>query len=419
MLTKYTRLVLILIVLLAATSQANIFISTESQSFKPDTVYDDDIFIGGNYIRFQSQVTGDLIGGSQEMVFSGTCDGNINWCARWITINGPVKQSVRGFAQTIDINASIGRNLIAMGQTITIGPATSIVYDASLYGAEVVFEGSTGRDLIIGAENVTIAGTIGGNLEVEARQLEIKPTTIIEGDLFYKSPEKIKIEDSVIIRGETHWTETKEEAKKEKYNAFAPIKFMIIMYLVLNVCFSLIVFLVTLIPGNIAMIPLIFLALIVSGIVIVSLNRKMALKAINVIENRFLVSLGLGVLLTLLFPIAALLAILTVIGIPLGLIIIFAFGIFGFAGAIYSAQFVGSYIGRLLNIGKQSPSVLCLIIGIIVLAGLTLIPYIGWIVVILTMTVGLGAAVLSLDRFKGKSIDLKPPETSKASSDPG
>ncbi|GEM_PF-1231595 len=399
---KIACMVLILTALIIGTSHATIFLDTENKSYPPDKTFDDDIFLVGNTIRFQSQVTGDLIGGCQELVFSGICEGNINWASRKLTINGPVNGSIRGLAQYIDINAPVGRNLMAMGQTITIGPATYITRDATLLGEEILFEGTVGNYMRVGGDKVTIAGKFGGDLKIEANRIEIEPVTIIEGDLIYESPYEVKIEESVIIKGEIRWIETDQEIKKDEYDAFSPIKFLLIMFLSLNCLISFIVFLIAMILGNAAMIPLMFLTLIVSGIILVSLSKKLTLKTVTIIKDRFLVSLGLGILLILLFPFASLLAILTVIGIPIGIIIIFAFGIFCFAGAVYTAQFIGIYVGRLLNISRQPPSILCLIIGIIVLACLILIPVIGWIVAVLILAVGLGALVLSINRVKVK-----------------
>lgn len=408
--TQIISLIFVITALFTGITQATVFIGTNNKSFQPDTFFNDDVFITGNSIRFQSNVAGDLIGASQELVFSGICDGNINWASRWLTINGPVDGSLRGFAQTININAPVGRNLIAFAQSITIGPSTHISREAFLAGEEIVFEGTIDNLLRIEGDKVTIGGNIGGNLNIEANQIEIKPSTIIEGDLIYQSYEKIKLDESVHIAGKTDWTELKKESEKSKYHAFQPIKYMIIMYLIMNLFFSSIVFLLTLFLGNKILIPLMYLALIVSGLVVVSINRNMASKAVRAIQERFMVSLGLGILMILLFPIAAFLATLTIVGIPVGIMLVFTFGIFSFTGVIYSAQFVGAYICRLLKIERQPSSALYLIIGVVFLATVILIPIIGWLAAFLTLALGLGSLTLSLERFKGKFTAVKKSE---------
>lgn len=390
-----------------STSFASIFMGTDNKNFPADAIYDDDVFIGGNKISFQSEITGDLTGGSQELDFSGTSSGNINWAAKWIIIKGPVDRSVRCFAQTIDINAPIGRNLIAFGQNINIGPGTRIGKDALISGGVIEYEGYARGNLKIIGEHVIIAGTIVGNIDIRAGELEIRPNTIIEGDLTYKSPEKAKIEDSVIINGKITWTKSEKDESKQKYRAFGPITFFLYSFLIFNFICSLIIFIITLILNNGLLIPSIFIALVVCGIVIISLNKNMALKTVGTLEKRFLVSLGLGLLLILLFPLATILATATIIGMPLGLLIIFTFGILGFAGAIFAAQFVGGLIVGLVNTDKKPSWLLNMVIGVIILSGLILIPFIGWIIALLTLASGLGALILSFEKFKDRDLGLK------------
>jgi len=410
---KIKNLLAIFSVLLifSSVSFASIFMGIDNKNFSADAIYDDDIFIGGNKISFQSEITGDLIGGSQELDFSGTSSGNIIWAAKWIIIKGPVDRSVRCVAQMVDINAQIGRNLIAFGQDINIGPGTRIGKDALISGltsgSVIEFEGYVRENLKITGEHVIIAGTIVGNLDIQASELEIRPNTIVEGDLTYKSPEKTKIEDSVIINGKTIWTKSEKDENQQKYRAFGPITFFLYSFLIFNFICSLIIFIITLILNNGLLIPSIFIALIVCGIVIISLNKNMALRTVGTLEKRFFVSLGLGLLLILLFPLATILATATIIGMPLGLLIIFAFGIIGFAGAIFAAQFVGGLIVGWAKADKKQSWLLNMVIGVIILSGLILIPFIGWIIALLTLASGLGALILSFEKFKDKGLGLK------------
>lgn len=402
---KFKYLVSMIIVLLAfGLPQASIFLDINSKNFEPSEYYDDDVFIGGNTVRFQSQITGDLIGGSRELVFSGNCDGNINWGAQWITIGGTVKNSVRTFAYSVDINADIGRNLIAGAQRVLVGPDSRIVKDALIFGDEIEFEGYVGEKLTIRAESVDLAGKVDGDVEITARVLEIKPNTVIAGDLIYETPERIKIPNSVDILGQTKWIESDQTKEESGYRAFMPIIFSIIMFIVISVLYYLWVFIWLLLFGNTWVIIITFLALIISSIVIVSLNKNLANRSVTVLEKRFFPALGLGVLIIILFPVASLIAFISFIGWPLGFIIIFAFGSFSLAGTIYCAQFLGCFIGRILNLGKKRLSIFTLMIGIILLALLTLIPVVGWIIFLLAIASGLGALVLSLEKFKDKTL---------------
>ncbi len=48
--------------------------------------------------------------------------------------------------------------------------------------------GSIGRDLLAGAERVTISGDVGEDVEVSARRLKVADSALITGDLSYRMP---------------------------------------------------------------------------------------------------------------------------------------------------------------------------------------------------------------------------------------
>jgi cytoskeletal protein CcmA (bactofilin family) len=403
---KLALLIALIVLLLCGISYPSIFAGAQNKSYRADTLYDDDMIIAGSNIKFESKVSGDLIISGWQVVTSGPVEGNINCAGMTVNIYGPTLGSIRAFAQSIDINAPVGRNIIAFGQTINIGPAAEITKDANLFGSKVNFEGKIGNKLKIDANEITIAGTINGNLDIKGNDIEIKPNTIVNGDFVYTSPNEIKMPAGVQIKGETRWTAAKKETDSEKYRAFGPIMFMLWMYLILSFIFNLIVFIISMFLGNAALIPIVFLALIASGLVVLSLSKKNAVKSIEVIRHRPLVTLGLGFVAILLFPIVTGLAILTLIGIPIGIIILCAFGIFVFAGSIYVATYIGSLICKIIGIKKQEPSFVCMILGVLVLASLSLIPVIGLIIDLAVVMIGLGSVIMSLEIFKSKAISL-------------
>ena len=398
-------IVILILVALTGIGQSTIFLGIDTQNFEPTEFYDDDIFIGGEDIRFQAELTGDLTGGSHKLVFTGNCGGNINWGSKTITIAGDVNKSVRAFASNIDINANIGNNLIAAGREVVVGPGSNITRDASLFAGAVKFEGHVGRNLTINAGEIELSGRIDGNVDIEAGKLTIKPNTFIAGNLVYVSPEKAKIPSSVEILGKTEYTESTDTRKETKYRAFEPIVSSIIIFIIGSFAYYLWVLICLLLFNNAGTIILTLLALIVSGLVIINIKKSTAEKSIKVLENRFFTALGLGVLIILLFPFVSLLAFISFVGWPLAFLLLFAFGTFSFAGAMYAAQFLGCAIGRLLNMEKKPLSWVNFIIGLVIIALLALIPVFGWIVVIATIGSGMGALILSLDIFRSKKSE--------------
>ncbi len=401
---KIIHLSLVLLLSTYCFVSASIFIKTQNKSFPADTTFDDDLYLAGNSVRFESQINGDLIGVCRYLVYSGQSQGNINLAAQQINVIGPVSGSIRAFAQSVEINSTIGRNLIAFAQSINIGPATDIGRDASLFGGQITFEGTVRGDMRADCERLKISGVVDGNLKINAVDFEISPNSVINGDLIYKSPTEAKIPAGTVVRGETKWIKLEPEERAEKYHAFRSITALVIGFMIINIISSLIIFLLYILIGNTVIIPLMYLSLIACGLIILGLNKNKATKCVAIMRERPWVSLGLGFVIILILPLAIGVAMITLIGIPMAVLILFGSGIALFIGAVYTALYIGSFLCKLVGIKKQEPSIVCLVIGIIVLATLSLIPVLGFLIIALALMFGLGSTVLSFELFRPQKI---------------
>lgn len=401
---KTFNLTIILLLTLIGISSASIFMGAQNKSFPADTVFDDDLYLGGNSIRFDSRITGDLIGASQDFVYSGQSQGGVNWAARHININGPVGGSVRACAQVVEVNSNIGRNLIIFAQMINIGPAAEIARDASLFGSQITFEGKVAGRMRIEGDRIKLSGVVEGDLLINAQEIEILPNAIIKGNLTYKSLNEAKIPAGTIIDGGIKWEKLDKETKAEKYHAFRSITSIVMGFMIINIGASIAIFLLILLIGNIVIIPLMYLSLIACSLIVLSLTKNKAVKCVAIMKERPWVSLGLGFVIMLLFPLAIGISIVTLIGIPMAALILFGGGIALFIGSVYSSLYIGSLICKMVGIKKQEPSIVCLLVGIIILASFSLIPILGVIIVLLISMFGLGATVLSFEIFYPRKL---------------
>jgi len=108
-------------------------------------------------------------------------------------------------------------------------------------------------------------------------------------------------------------------------------------------------------------------------------------------------AIGLGALFLIATPIAALFACVTIVGLGLGIAALLLYFV-----ALYSTQvFVGSWIGeKLLGVGSGiGPALGRLALGLAILRGLRILPYVGWLVTLVMLFWGLGALVLALHKI--------------------
>ena len=143
---------------------------------------------------------------------------------------------------------------------------------------------------------------------------------------------------------------------------------------------------------------LFLLALMVTGIVLTLIFKKNAYQAKQAVGGSFLKSLGLGFMFMVCIPIAMIILLITVIGIPIAIIAFFVYAILIYIAKIPVATFVGEKIIRAL--GKQGePSLIwSMLLGLVVLTLLLNIPYLEWPLYFLVLFTGFGAILSSQRR---------------------
>ena len=109
----------------------------------------------------------------------------------------------------------------------------------------------------------------------------------------------------------------------------------------------------------------------------------------------------MGIVFLIVVPIVSVLVMITVIGIPLGLIALLLYGI-----ALFSAQvFVGMTLGRLIlsffsDGNRRMIQFLGLLLGLLILFGVSFIPYFGPWAPLVVIILGLGGLMLAIGRLR-------------------
>jgi hypothetical protein len=393
---------------------ATTFLSTKSPSFEVDTVYNDDVFISGARIKFNSKVMGDLFSLSYEMVQTDTISGNFMALAYSVQNLGPVLGSYRACARNMSCNADVGRNVLLYGQEINVGPASHIGRDADLAGASIVFQGDCAGNLHVSAQMAVISGRVGGNLFFQGDSLTINPNTVIEGNVEYHSHSRAMIAPGSLVKGQITWKRSEAEKPQENNNGnlWTAITWIVSLrgYFVISALFSVVIIVLTLIPfpGLLALIFL-WIILAVSGNIIILLTKSKAMATEKVLEARLFPSMGLGFIIFFLTPVVAMILFFTILAAPLAPILLMLFGIATFAGGIFSSLYVGRRICGIFKQGaSNTPGYLCYTTGMTILVVLSAIPIVGYLIVLMAVMAGLGGLVQS---YKKHNSEVVPSES--------
>lgn len=364
----FIALSLFLFLLVTGLSFATEFKSGRNIFVRQTKTIEDDLIIAANNVRIGGVVQGDVIFGSRSLVHNGKITGSLNGACQNVRILGEVGGSVRAFCQNNNIEGTIGRNLINFSQTLNIRPSGKINGDVTSFCAEMTIDGEVGRNVKCGAGTVIISGTIHGDVNLEADEISIMPTAKILGDFKYKSREEARVEQGAQVTGEVEWI--KLEPKEKEKKGFLTTKNIIIKLLFL-------------------------LAAIVTGLILLGISKNFVRGAKRAVTESFLKSLGLGFICLVCIPIAVVILLITVIGIPVAIISLFVYLILFYISKIFVGIAFGEKILTGFKKGKEAPLGWSLIVGLIIINILTSIPYLGWIVCLAVLFIGFGAALLA------------------------
>jgi cytoskeletal protein CcmA (bactofilin family) len=337
-----------------------------------DEVVDGDLYVMGRNIIIDGTVNGDVFGAGQTITINGTVNGGVTLAGQTLTVNGQVANGARLAGQTINVSSSIGRDLVAAGATLNVTSTAKIADDLIFGFGTSYISGNINGNVKGGASEVTITNGVGGDVKVEVDKLTITSTANIEGDLVYTSENEANIQSGARVGGSTIHNMPEKPAP-------APFAGM---------------------GGKL----LGFIMILVVGIIVILLAPRWVSAMADSIRAKPWPSLGWGALVLFATPIAAIIVIITIIGLPVGLIALVLYGI-----AIYLSQIpVGFLIGRLIirrngEIESRGLMVGALAPGLAILLVLGLIPYIGGLVMLLTIIFGLGSVVVSVIRSRARA----------------
>jgi cytoskeletal protein CcmA (bactofilin family) len=354
-----------LISLCPAFLRASEFISKKTITIPREQIVEDDLYLFSNYSKIYGRVIGDLTAFGYDINAVGEIDGNVNLAGFRSDFYGTASKSVRQLGYYINTGGEIDGNLIAIGNTISIDEKAVIGKDITCYGEEITVDGNVGGSAKLTGKTVIISGNIDGDVEIKADKILIVPPAHIKGNLKYFSPKVATIENGAIVDGEDTW---KMQTGTDSEDG--PIS-------VLSV--SIKVFL--------------FLMVFLTGLIIIAFFRDHTSESSLQIEKNFWIVLASGFLAMICFTIGALILILLLIGIPLGILLIFLGIALFYLGKIY----VSIALGRLLFKWTHHANPVAigweLLLGLIVLTLLFQIPLLGWIIYLLTAIIGSGAAI--------------------------
>lgn len=340
---------------------------------KPVTVpagetLDDTLLACGDLVRIGGTVTGDLIAFARQVEVRGTVEGNIFVFAQRVEISGEVGGSILGWGQTIRVSGQTKQNLYGFVQSVAVEMTGRVVGNLIVFGANGSVDGTVGRDIRMSGGRLSIASNIGRNVLFRGGRLLLGAPARVGGNLTARveAQDHVRIDPGAAVLGQTDI-----DLYGSEHNRYLTGSFYLWQAIRIAAAFVTGLLLFWLFPG---------------------------LARVNLASARALVTAGgIGLVTVIAAPVAALVLGITLIGLPIALTGAGLLLVGLYLAKIVIAQFVGQSLlrgqgGRVLTIAPQ------LLTGLVLTCVAVNLPFIGGVLNVLLILLGLGALVLTLYR---------------------
>ena len=315
-----------------------------------------DYYAANRTVEVLAAIDGDLVAAGQRVVVDGDVAGDVIAAAQDIEIRGAVRDDVRASGQRVHIAGPVTGHVVAAAQTITLDQ--DVGDWAWLAGQTVTIEGQVGGDLGIAAKTINIDAVVDGDVEATGEELHVGPNATIRGDIRWRSDNDAEISPDAQVDGEIIEEPLPDFADELDDSG--------------GVVFTL---------GLIIAVSALFL-----------LFSEPMQRSAERIVSRPGVSLILGFVILVSVPILALILLISGVGAWLGLTILGVYFPTLLIGVLTGLFTVGNlFIRRIRPDPSKWQMLAAVAIAVIAIGLLTNVPYVGGLVVFLTLLSGVGA----------------------------
>ncbi len=352
-------------------------------------------YVAGSDVSVNQPVAGDLVTAGSTVTVNAAVAGSVQAAGSTVMLANTVGGNVRVFGGTVVIMKNVKGNIVVGGGTVQIqkgvevggsvlllgGKATidgNVTGNVETRGGSVILNGTVKGNTNLQGDSVTLNGRVLGNTILAARTLTVGPAAQMEKNLQYWQPTGERTFGSA-VKGTVSFDPAfamKEPTKETGVGVLAALITAITIYSIL------------------------------SGAVMIGLflfiTKTLLKDAAKMLKTQPGMSFLIGLLYFVLTPIAALLLLITIIGLPIAVAIALLFALSILFAKALSAIVFARYIE--MQYKKKWNVWILFLVSLGIFLGLKLVgvlPIVGWIVTSVAILMGYGAVLrVKFERYK-------------------
>jgi len=329
-----------------------------------DEVIDDDLIAFGRQVNIKGKINGDLFAFAQQVYVSGEVGGTIVSAGSLVDIGAKTSRSVWAAGGNVQLSGIVANNALLCGGTLNADKASQVGKDLIAFGGQFNLAGSVGRQVRGGVGVLTMSGKA-GRVDIASDETNIGAQAEIGGDLIIRGEKPPVIEAGAKIAGEQRYT----PGEKAKRSRGARISVFTI---------------------------LMFLASLLVGFILIAGSSRFTRRIVDELFGRPWRSLGIGFAVLVAGPVAIIILLVIMVGIPLSVFGFFTYVVLLYLSSIFIGLAVGEKIIRLLKKEGDISQYASLALGTSVLFLVGLVPWIGFVVKMLVVVFGMGMLAVGI-----------------------
>ncbi|MFA6423320.1 MAG: hypothetical protein WCW17_02585 [Patescibacteria group bacterium] len=327
------------------------------------------LYTVGSSISNDADITGDMAAAASDININGNVENSLFAAGSTITIKGNVGHTARIVGSTIIIDGKIQDDLFAAGNVIDINKSSLIAGDLILGGNTININADVDGKLWAAADKLTINSRIKGNVVLKNVQtLVLGDNAVIDGNLTYYSPNQATIASSATISGKVIYNQVSAASK-----GVAGIMTLAFLYKIITA--------------------------FILGLVLMFGVGRFTKESMSNVTTKFWTNIGWGLISLIILPIAAILLLVSIIGIKLAVIIGLIYTLVILLASILLPVIIGSFSVGFIKKDKEYPlSWTTVLIGAIIAAILSIIPILGGTILFIILLAIIGSMFQTLFR---------------------
>lgn len=369
---KFLKILLVLLFLPFLISSTSFAQGRERRSVRvvkvaAGEIINKDLFIkAGEIVEISGTVNGDVYVAGGQVLVDGIVNGDLLAAAGVIDVSGEVTQDARIIGGEINLSGKVGRNATLVGGDIKVRESASLGGALMTAGGDILVSASVPGELRVYSGNFTLDAKVLGNAEAYVGTMRLTSKAEVK-DLIYTSNQEAMIDKEASVGG--------------RFLRKLPTGGVGFEHLRQN-------FLKNLYRLRLQATILSFMSSFFVGLALIRFFPKTLVSISQILDKSIWPAFGVGFLVLFLAPFMIFVLLVTIVGFPIGVILLFSYLTFLYLAKIYFSFWLGSKI-------SQKSLYSSFILGLLVYYLITLVPLFGGIVVFVVLILGLGGAVIA------------------------